>query len=80
MSDLHHERPPGAFFHAGEHHESRALVTVATAAIIVAFVLSIAVAATSITHGLKIAVDALLLSSPPAATDTNTTTGSAHRS
>jgi hypothetical protein len=76
MSDLHPERLSNAMFPATRHHESRAMVAVAMTAIAVAFVLSVAVAVSSITHGVKTVASGL----PPPTMSAPETTGSGDRS
>ena len=75
-ADLHRERLPNAIFPATPHHESRVMVAVAMTAIAVAFVLSVAVAVSSITHGVKTAASGL----PPPTMSAPETTGSGDRS
>jgi len=79
MSNLHHEgwhreRLPNAVFPHAPHHESRVMVAVAMAAIAVAFVLSVAAALSSITHGVMTASGL-----PPPSMSAPETTGSGNR-
>jgi len=78
MSSLHHEKPRHAMVPIEEqHHESRAMVAIAMAAIAVAFVLSVAVAVSSITHGVKTATTGGV---SPTTTSAPETAGNGHRS
>jgi len=72
-ADLHQEKLP---ILAAPPHESRIMVAVAMTAIALAFVLSLAVAVSSITHGVMTAASGL----PPPALTAPETTGTGDRS